>query len=104
MRSKIVIIVLRAGAVCENAPYLQETINRMEKLSVNNPDASLQAILKELTNTNRLIRHEAIESTIPFGGHTAVRRLQSLASSTWDPEEKKELLKAAEFLSLPMWT
>lgn len=90
--------------VGENAEYLQATINHLEELMMNDDDASLQAILKELTNTNAIIRHEAIEATIQFGGHTAVPVLKDLASRTWDPEEKQELLDAAEFLSLPTWS
>ena len=90
--------------VGENAEYLQATINHLEELMMNDDDASLQAILKELTNTNAIIRHEAIEATIQFGGHTAVPVLQGLAARTWDPNEKKELLDAAEFLTLPSWS
>ena len=84
-----------------DAEYLQAQIDRLEELESNDDDASLQAILKELTNTNPIIRHVAIEATIQFGGHTAVPILQGLAARTWDPQEKKELLDAAEFLALP---
>ena len=84
-----------------DAEHLQAQIDRLEELESNDDDASLQAILKELTNTNPIIRHVAIEATIQFGGHTAVPILQGLAARTWDPQEKKELLDAAEFLALP---
>ena len=84
-----------------DAEYLQAQIDRLEDLESKDDDASLQAILKELTNTNAIIRHVAIEATIQFGGHTAVPILQGLAARTWDPQEKKELLDAAEFLALP---
>ena len=90
--------------VGDGAEHLQEQINRLEELQANDDDASLQAILKELTNTNRIIRHVAIEATIQFGGHTAVPVLQGLAARTWDPAEKQELLDAAEFLALPTLT
>ena len=90
--------------VGENAEFLQAQIDRLEALEANNDNASLQAILKELTNTNRIIRHVAIESTIQFGGHTAVPILQELAARTADPNEKQELLDAAEFLALPTLT
>jgi hypothetical protein len=85
----------------EDAPYIQAQLDRLDELEANNDDASLQAILKELTNTNQLVRHAAIEATIQFGGHSAVPVLQDLAARTSDPEEKKELLDAAEFLALP---
>ena len=89
------------AATGEDAPLIQAQIDRLEELEANDDDASLQAILKELTNTNQLIRHTAIEATIQFGGHTAVPVLKDLATRTWDPDEKKELLEAAEFLALP---
>jgi hypothetical protein len=90
--------------VGENAEYIQKQIDRLEELEANDDDASLQAILKELTNTNRLVRHEAIEATIQFGGHIAVPVLQDLAARTADPSEKKELQDAADFLALPTLT
>ncbi len=84
--------------------YVQEKINRLDELETHDDDASLKEILAELTNTNKIIRHEAIEATIQFGGHTAVPVLRDLASRTWDPAEKKELLDAADFLELPTLT
>lgn len=85
----------------ESAPSVDDQIDRLQDLQANDDDASLQAILKELTNTNQLVRHAAIEATIQFGGHTAVPVLQDLAAHTSDPDEKQELLDAAEFLALP---
>ncbi|HXI71101.1 MAG TPA: hypothetical protein VNN22_12165 [Verrucomicrobiae bacterium] len=93
--------VATSDAADEAAAKIQAQIDRLVDLQSNDDDASLQAILKELTNTNRIIRHEAIEATIQFGGHTAVPVLKDLATRTWDPDEKKELLEAAEFLALP---
>jgi|GEM_PF-1434495 len=84
-----------------DAAEVQAQIDRLEDLQSNDDDASLQAILKELTNTNQLIRHTAIEATIQFGGHTAVPVLKDLAARTADPDEKQELLDAAEFLAQP---
>ena len=85
----------------EDPEHIEEQISRLETLEANDDDASLQAILKELTNTNPIIRHVAIEATIQFGGHTSVPVLQDLAARTTNPDEKKELLDAAEFLALP---
>jgi len=86
-----------------DAEYIEAQINRLEELQANDDDASLQAILKELTNSNPIVRHVAIEATIQFGGHSAVPVLQDLATRTTDPIEKKELQDAAEFLALPSW-
>lgn len=89
------------AATGPDAAGVQAQIDRLTELQANDDDASLQAILKELTNTNQLVRHAAIESTIQFGGHSAVPVLKDLAEHTADPDEKKELLDAAEFLALP---
>lgn len=89
------------SATGPDAALIQAQLDRLDELEANDDDASLQAILKELTNTNQLIRHAAIEATIQFGGHTAVPVLKDLAGRTADPDEKQELLDAAEFLALP---
>jgi hypothetical protein len=87
-----------------DADYVQKKIDRLQELQVNDDDASLKEILAELTNPNPTIRHEAIEATIQFGGHTAVPVLRDLAARTSDPDEKKELQDAADFLELPSLT
>ena len=73
-------------------------------MQANYDAASLQAILKELTNTNQIIRHAAIESTIQFRDRAAIPVLENLAACTTNPQEKQELLDAAEFLKLPTYT
>jgi hypothetical protein len=98
-------IAARTNAVtAPDADSIQKKIDRLQELQANDDAASLKEILAELTNTNKTIRHEAIEATIQFGGHTAVPVLRDLASRTWDPGEKKELLDAADFLELPTLT
>jgi hypothetical protein len=87
-----------------NADALQKQVDRLEELQANDDDASLKEILASLTDTNKIIRHVAIEATIQFGGHTAVPVLRDLATRTWDPTEKKELTEAADFLELPTLT
>ncbi len=89
------------AATGPDAAEVQAQIDRLAELQANDDDASLQAILKELTNENQLVRHAAIEASIQFGGHSAVPVLKDLAERTTDPDEKKELLDAAEFLALP---
>lgn len=87
-----------------NAAALQKQIDRLQDLQSNDDDASLKEILASLTDTNRIIRHVAIEATIQFGGHTAVPVLRDLATRTADPAEKQELTDAADFLALPSLT
>jgi hypothetical protein len=87
-----------------NADLLQKQVDRLQDLQANDDDASLKEILASLTDTNKIIRHVAIEATIQFGGHTAVPVLRDLATRTSDPGEKKELTDAADFLELPTLT
>jgi len=94
-------VVQSQNDASEFEAQIQEQIDRLVDLQFNHDDASLQAILNELTNSNPIIRHEAIEATIQFGGHRSVPVLRDLAARTVDPDEQKELLEAAEFLALP---
>jgi hypothetical protein len=98
------IAVTTNAVAVPDADYVQKKIDRLQALQANDDDASLNEILAELTNTNPVIRHEAVEATIQFGGHTAVPVLRDLAARTSDPDEKKELLDAADFLELPTLT
>jgi hypothetical protein len=98
------IAVTTDAVAASDADYVQKKIDRLQALQANDDEASLNEILAELTNTNPVIRHEAIEATIQFGGHTAVPVLRDLAARTSDSDEKKELLDAADFLELPTLT
>jgi len=90
-----------ANAEQNEALYIQQQIERLQELQAGDDEASLQAILAQLTNQNREVRHAAIEATIQFGGHSAVPILRNLAEFTQDAAEKRELLDAADFLDLP---
>ena len=49
------------------------------------------------------VRAAAIQGLIELGERDAIPYLKIAAQETKIPEEKTELLKAAEFLSLPTW-
>jgi hypothetical protein len=85
----------------EHHAYVQARIDKLQELQANDDAQSLQAILAELTNADKEIREAAIESTIQFSSRDAIPVLQDLAARTTDPEEKKELQDAADFLALP---
>jgi len=88
----------------EHEAYVQAHIDKLQELQANDDAQSLQAILSELTNSDKEIRAAAVESTIQFGSRDAIPVLKDLAARTEDPDEKKELLDAAEFLALPTLT
>lgn len=88
----------------EHQAYVQARIDKLQELQAHENAQSLQAILSELTNSDKEIRAAAIESTIQFGSRDAIPVLNDLAARTEDPNEKKELLDAAEFLALPSLT
>lgn len=85
----------------EHEAYAQARIDKLNELEANDDAESLHAILAELTNSDKEIRAAAVESAIQFGSRDAIPVLNDLAARTQDPDEKKELLDAAEFLALP---
>ena len=88
----------------KEAAEIQAKIDRLEDLQANDDAESLHAILNELTDSNRVVRHAAIEATTQFRDRAAIPVLTDLAARTTDPEEKQELLDAVEFLTLPTYT
>ena len=88
----------------EQEGYVQARIEKLNELEARYDQESLQAILGELTNSNREIRAAAVESTIQFQSRDAIPVLKTLAARTRDSQEKKALLDAAEFLALPTFT
>lgn len=83
---------------------MQARIEQLNELETRYDLESLQAILGELTNSNREIRAAAVESTIQFQSRDAIPVLKNLAARTRDSEEKIALLDAAEYLVLPTFT
>ncbi len=84
-----------------HAAAVQATIDRLQELQANDDPQSLKAILTELANPDKQVRSAAVEAAIQFGGHDAVPVLKEAAANTTDPDEKKALQDAIEFLSLP---
>lgn len=80
---------------------IKAKIDRLEDLQANYDKESLKEILTELINPNPQVRHAAVEATIQFRDRAAIPVLKELAAQTTNPEERQELLDAAEFLSLP---
>lgn len=83
---------------------VQAEIDKLDELESNDDADSLHAILADLTNSDKEIRDAAVESTIQFGSRDAIPVLQDLATRTQDPDEKKALQDAADFLALPTIT
>ena len=97
-----VVEAVDTNAVHEAA--VQATINKLQELQANDDSASLKAILTELVNPDKEVRAAAIEATIQFGDRSAIPVLKDLAATTADSGEKKALLDAVEFMSLPTMT
>ena len=98
------VAVRTADDPAKNEADIQAHIDRLETLQGNDDAESLQAILSELTNSDKTIRAAAVESTIQFGSRDAIPVLKDLAARTGDPVEKKQLVDAADFLALPTLT
>jgi hypothetical protein len=80
---------------------IKEEINRLRDLSTKDDPASLSAILRDLTNSEREIRLSAIEATKQLGNRDAIPTLRADVANTTDIGEQIALLEAADFLSLP---
>jgi hypothetical protein len=85
----------------EHKAYVEAEIDKLNDLESHDDADSLHAILGDLTNSDKEIRAAAVESTIQFGSRDAIPVLQEQAAHTDDPNEKKDLLEAADFLALP---
>ena len=95
------------NAVAEDAAherYVKQRIAELEALAMNNDAASRDAILAELQNPDKEIRHAALEAAIQFGDRSVVPRLQEIADQTEDSAEKAEILEAIDYLNLPSLT
>jgi type IV secretory pathway VirB10-like protein len=98
------IAVGMAASADEHEAYVRAHIDRLQDLQTQDDAASLQAILSELTNSDKTVRAAAVESSIQFGNRDAIPVLKDLAARTTDPAEKKQMLDAADFLALPTLT
>lgn len=97
-----VVAAMDTNALHEAA--VQAAIDKLQELQANDDPASLKAILTELVNPDKPVRMAAIEATIQFGDRSAIPLLKEQAAATADSEEKKALLDAVEFMSLPTMT
>jgi hypothetical protein len=84
--------------------YVQNHVAELQELQTKDDAQSLSAILCELTNTDKTVREAAIDATTQFGSRDAIPVLKDLAARTQMPDEKAELLNAADFLALPSLT
>lgn len=83
---------------------VQARTAQLMQLAMNDDAASLETILKEISNPNQAIRQGALEAAIQFGSRDAIPRLQQAAQDTTDANEKAQLLAAIDFLKLPSLT
>lgn len=88
----------------EHEAEVQVKIDRLQELQAKDDPASLNAILAELVNPHQEVRAVAVEATIQFGNRNAIPTLKNLAATTTDNDEKRALLDAVDFLSLPTLT
>jgi hypothetical protein len=86
------------------AKYVSDRVTELEKLAMRNDSAARDEILSELQNSNRTVRHAALEAAIQFGDRSVVPRLQEVAAQTEDSAEKSEILEAIDYINLPSLT
>lgn len=80
----------------------EQRIRELEDLGMEDDPASLAAILAELKNPDPEIRAAALEAAIQFGDRTTTLPfLKELLLVTEDPEERRAIREAIEFIALP---
>ena len=79
-------------------------IAELRELSLADDPISLSTILSELNNPDTRIRTAALDATIQFGSREAIPGLEAAAARADDPQDKRALEQAIEFLKLPSLT
>lgn len=80
----------------------EQRIRELEDLGMEDDPASLATILAELKNPDTEIRAAALEAAIQFGDRTTTLPfLKELLLITEDPEERRAIREAIEFIALP---
>ena len=84
-----------------SAKYIHDRKAEFYDLSMRADQNSLNTLLSEMKNPNKEIRKAALEAVVQFDDRSSIPRLQELAKQTTDPEEKNEILAAADYIKLP---
>jgi hypothetical protein len=93
-----------SAEVLAHKKYVRDATSRLASLSMNDDQASLDAILVELKNPDKEIRAAALSATVQFNDRSAIPALQKIAAETEDPYEKVEILKAIDYMKQPSFT
>jgi HEAT repeat protein len=80
---------------------VENRTSELMELGMNDDTNSLHTILSELNNPDPEIRQAALDATIQFGSTNAIPGLEAAALWNDNPEEKKQIADAIEFLKLP---
>lgn len=80
---------------------VENRASELMDLAMNDDTNSLHTILSELNNPDPEIRQAALDATIQFGSTNAIPGLEAAALWNDNPEEKKQIADAIEFLKLP---
>jgi hypothetical protein len=79
-------------------------VAELGELAMADDATSLGTILSELDNPEPRIRDAALQAAIQFGSREVIPRLREVAARTDDPQAKRALDQAIEFLTLPSLT
>jgi hypothetical protein len=82
----------------------QKRVAELRELAMADDAASLETILSDLENPEPQIRGAALQASIQFASRDAIPRLQAVAARTDDPQAKRELEQAIDYLDLPSLT
>ena len=83
---------------------IEARIEQLGELSRQKDSASVEAILLDIRSPDKEIREAALDALMQSGNRDTIPRLADLAQQTDDPEQKRAIEEAAEFLKLPTIT
>ena len=93
-----------ASEDAEHEAYVQRRIDELNALAMQDDPVAHSAILSELGNPDKEIRHAALEAAIQAHDQSAIPRLREISSATEDAEEKTAVLEAIKLINLPSLT
>jgi aminopeptidase N len=90
-----------ASEDAEHGAYVQRRIDELNALAMQDDPVAHDAILSELGNPDKEIRHAALEAAIQAHDQSTIPRLQDFATATADAEEKAAALEAIKWINMP---
>ena len=88
----------------EHEEWVSKRSAELNALAMEPGPEAHQQIVDELKNSDKAIRHAALEALEQANDRSVVPQMQQIAEQTDDPGEKQAILDAIDFINLPSLT